>query len=59
MSSTSELKALLDSINQETEHVAEDGTFDRIMKVGGIYNDVVANYIKNTFSIENVTLENM
>lgn len=59
MSSTSELKALLDSINQETEHISEDGTFDRIMKIGRIYNEVVENYVKTTFSIQNVSLENM
>lgn len=59
MESTSELKALLATINEETEHITDDGTFDKIFKIGKIYDDVVGNYIKTTFGIKNVGLGNM
>ncbi|CAI2365840.1 unnamed protein product [Moneuplotes crassus] len=59
MSSHTELESLLASINEETEHITDDGTFDRILKVGGIYDEVVRNYVQTTFDIHDVGIHNM
>ena len=41
----SELDAILSTINEGEEHVVDDGTLDRIKKVGAIYDGVAKSYV--------------
>lgn len=59
MANMSELKTLLAEVNEKDQHVKDDGTFDRIFKIGQIYDNVVSKYVKDTFGIEGVGLNNM
>ena len=59
VTSMSELDAILSTINEGEEHVVDDGTLDRIKKVGAIYDGVAKSYVQSTFKISDVSLNNM
>jgi repressor of nif and glnA expression len=59
MSSMDELKSLVKTLNSASTQISDDGTYDRILKVGEIYNNAVSSYVKSTFNISGVNLSNI
>lgn len=59
MSGMNELQTLLDMVNKNTQHVVDNGTYDRIHKLGSIYNNTVSEFIKVTHGVSGVSLDNI
>lgn len=59
MSNMTEFKALLSKLNDGDTNVVDNGSIDRLLKIGEIYDGVVEHYIKRTFDIHGVGLHNM
>ena len=59
MTNTNEFKQLLSMINENNEHIKDDGMVDKLNKIASIYDEVTSNFVKNTFGIYGVGLHNM